>query len=568
MKEKVILNYSNFDLTNIQTPVNIPEYEKLLNQSGYDREKSSKLIHGFKNGFELGYEGPRPVQRSAPNLKIRIGDDIELWNKIMKEVKLKRFAGPFKDPPFKNFIQSPIGLVPKDNGKDTRLIFHLSYPRNTKNGQVESVNGNTPDDKCRVMYPDFCEAILSCLLEGRDCKLGRYLRSAFRNLGICKRDWQLLCIKAKSPIDGQVYWFVDKCLPFGAKISCKLFQEFSNSLAHIIKWKLKLPSNKKITNYLDDFLFVAFLALVCNNQIQTFLDTCEQIRFPVSVEKTFWASSRMTFLGFLIDSYLQRVCIPVEKISKGLNMISFALDKKKITVLQLQKLCGFLNFLCRCVVPGRAFTRRMYSLFNSKLKPHHHIKLPADVKLDLQVWVKFLTHPNVYSRPFIDFSEVLVADVMDFYSDASKNPKLGFGAKYESHYLYAKWNENFIIEKDPSITYLELYAVTAAILAWGHKLANKRCIIFCDNIGACGIINHMSSTCKNCMVLVRLIVYHQMVHNCRFFARWVSTKLNGPSDLLSRLKVDKFLKTVNRKVDLEPTLIPNEIWPMNKIWID
>ena len=35
----------------------------------------------------------------------------------MKEVEAKHYAGPFKTIPFENFIQSPIGLVPKDNGK-------------------------------------------------------------------------------------------------------------------------------------------------------------------------------------------------------------------------------------------------------------------------------------------------------------------------------------------------------------------------------------------------------------------------------------------------------------------
>ena len=47
----------------------------------------------------------------------------------MKEVKLGRYAGPFPTIPYEeDFIQSPIGLVPKDQGCDTRLIFHLSYP--------------------------------------------------------------------------------------------------------------------------------------------------------------------------------------------------------------------------------------------------------------------------------------------------------------------------------------------------------------------------------------------------------------------------------------------------------
>ena len=57
----------------------------------------------------------------------------------MKEVKAECYAGPFKEPPFKSYIQSPVGLVPKDNGKDTWLIFHLSYPK-----KGHSVNSATP----------------------------------------------------------------------------------------------------------------------------------------------------------------------------------------------------------------------------------------------------------------------------------------------------------------------------------------------------------------------------------------------------------------------------------------
>ena len=47
----------------------------------------------------------------------------------MKEVRLKHFVGPFEEVPYDNFIQSPIGLVPKSEPGETRLIFHLSHPR-------------------------------------------------------------------------------------------------------------------------------------------------------------------------------------------------------------------------------------------------------------------------------------------------------------------------------------------------------------------------------------------------------------------------------------------------------
>ena len=81
----------------------------------------------------------------------------------MKEVKDKRFAGPFLDPPFKYFIQSPISLVPKDKGTKTRLIFHLSHPRRDKQGKVsnESVNAGILKEDCSVQYPAFDEAVKS-----------------------------------------------------------------------------------------------------------------------------------------------------------------------------------------------------------------------------------------------------------------------------------------------------------------------------------------------------------------------------------------------------------------------
>ena len=78
----------------------------------------------------------------------------------MKEVKLGRVAGPYyQGPPFENYIQSPVGLVPKAGGQ-TRLIFHLSF--DFKSGNL-SVNGRTPDKLCTVTYNDLDAVIRNSL---------------------------------------------------------------------------------------------------------------------------------------------------------------------------------------------------------------------------------------------------------------------------------------------------------------------------------------------------------------------------------------------------------------------
>ena len=151
----------------------------------------------------------------------------------MTEVKDKRYAGPFKKVPFKHFIQSPVGLVPKDKGKKTRLIFHLSYP---KTGQ--SVNSCIPEELCSVTYPDFMDAMNMCMEAGKGCFCAKSdMSMAFRNVPMNSRSWCYLILKATHPRTGKTYYFVDKCLPFVASISCAIFQAFSDSIAYLVTLK-------------------------------------------------------------------------------------------------------------------------------------------------------------------------------------------------------------------------------------------------------------------------------------------------------------------------------------------
>ena len=210
-----------------------------------------------------------------------------------------------------------------------------------------------------------------------------------------------------------------------------------------------------------------------------------------------------------------------------MELIDSVLNKKsrKVTLNQLQKICGFLNFLGRCIIPGRAFTRRLYVYTaNDKLKPHHHIRVNAEMRSDLRMWLTFLQHPSVFCRPFLDFSKILVADEIDMYSDASG--KIGLGAVCGQNWMSQNWDKEFIAKYRPSIEYLELFAVTAAVLAWIHRFKNKRIILFCDNKSVVDMINLTSTSCKNCMVLIRVIVLKGLIENVRIFARHVPGVLN------------------------------------------
>ena len=97
----------NFDLTNIYTPVWTDVLKEMLELSDYDTGETDYLLSGFSQGFDLEYAGDWSHRDTSNNLPFRegVGDSVDLWNKMIKEVKLKRFAGLYSQIPFDNFVQ-------------------------------------------------------------------------------------------------------------------------------------------------------------------------------------------------------------------------------------------------------------------------------------------------------------------------------------------------------------------------------------------------------------------------------------------------------------------------------
>ena len=283
----------------------------------------------------------------------------------MKEVKMRRVAGPFESIPFEHYIQSLIGPVLKTGKDQTRLIFHLSYDFGKKECE-KSVNHFIPVHKCTVHYNDVDAAVKAYLnlaskfreMEAKFVSEGEEehcfiiftgktdLKSAFRILCMSRSSWPWLAMKATDPKSGIVKYFIDKCLPFDASISCALFQRFSNALCHLMEWQTQ-SLRKSITNYLDDFLFIALTILRCNFLIDQFIELYEQLGVPISLEKTERASVRVVFLGLLLDGAALSLSIPLEKRQKAQELLEKFILKKKAMVKELQTLCGYLNFISR-----------------------------------------------------------------------------------------------------------------------------------------------------------------------------------------------------------------------------
>jgi hypothetical protein len=179
-------------------------------------EDKIKLSEGFKNGFRLEYKGPR-ISITTKNLKPAVENKFitrEKLQKLQKEVKLERRAGPFPTKPISTLRTSPICIVPKHDG-GWRLITHLSYPPG------QGVNSFIDQEDYSVRYSSFDEIVSIVSDLGKGALLGiRDIKSAFRLLPVHRADFDLLGIFFEEQYN------VDKCLPMGCSISCSLFEKF------------------------------------------------------------------------------------------------------------------------------------------------------------------------------------------------------------------------------------------------------------------------------------------------------------------------------------------------------
>ena len=372
-----------------------------------------------------------------------------------------------------------------------------------------------------------------------------------------------------------MHWFVvDKCTPFGASISCANFQALSEALRHITEVLMGIPHS--VTNYLDDFLFYSLTRGGANYMVRTFLTICKNIGFPVSLEKMEWGTFTITFLGIILNGKKYCLAIPEEKVVTALSMVSKMMDSKKTTVKQIQRLVGTLNFLKKVIQPGRPFMRRMYAKYArivnrdsklSKLKHYHHVTVDREFKNDCQVWRLFLLHQSAFALPMTDFdlNTVHTTDV-GFYTDASRAIAKGVGCVFGTQFTWGIWEAGYIDRCQPSIAYLELYALCVGIFTWQEELKNIKMIAYCDNIAVRDIVNQLSGKDMNSMYLIRLLTLNNLIHNRMLKVIYLNMKKNNLANALSRREIDRFFSLARPKMSRRLSQLPKEIWPPSKIW--
>ena len=505
---------------------------------GYAPALKQYLIDGFSFGFRIKFMGERRPFES-PNLKSAQEQPHVVTAKLEKELEAGRIAGPFSSPPFPNLRCSPLGIVPKKDPSEFRLIHHLSYPKGS------SVNDYIPEEFSSVHYASISDAISVIKKLGAGCFMAKTdIKSAFRIIPVHPKDHALLGMKWANQ-----YYF-DRALPMGCSSSCAIFEAFSSALEWLSK---DLFNASGVVHILDDFLFIAPTKEKCQSDLDNFLRMCSYLGVPIAQEKTVGPFNTLQFAGITLDSVRQEARLPEDKLQKCQLLLHHFYMRRKVTLRELQSLLGLLNFTCSVVIPGRAFLRRMINLTRGIQRPHHRIRLTKETKFDIQVWLSFLQNFNGKTFFYTELWEV--SNPFELFTDAAGSK--GYGAIFGKHWFFGAWPETW---KHFNITFLEFFPIVIALRIWGPLMAN-RCVIFnTDNAALVDIINHHTSKHNLVMILVRDLVLTSLRHNIMFRARHIQGVHNTPADYISRFQVDKF-KVLCPGVDEFPTAVPESLLP-------
>ena len=117
--------------------------------------------------------------------------------------------------------------------------------------------------------------------------------------------------------------------------------------------------------------------------------------------------------------------------------------------------------------------------------------------MDIKWWLDFL--PSWNGVCFIQSGPTTAAS-LSLYTDASS---LGFGGVFGTHWFSVPCPSHFLSTYDFHINVLELFAIVAAVVTWGHSWRDQQIILFTDNDSIVQVWKSGSCKDKDIMTLVR-----------------------------------------------------------------
>lgn len=501
----------------------------------YPDQRTVDTILGIcEYGVRIGYEGSRTSPTIHPNLSSAEGDPSLVRAEITTELERNRLElYPDIRSVQNHYTASPLGLTDKSDGSKRR-IHHLSYPA----GDPSAINHGIPERYGAITYSGIEDAIRAIQLFGPGCILiKRDFEAAFRHTPVSPLDTPLLGFQ------WQKRFYAERFLPFGLQTAPYLF----NLFAEVFHWILEAELSERgleaiVIHYLDDFLVILPSTAILEVYTESFSELCCAVGLAIKTAKN-EEGVLACFAGFELDTQTMTIRLPQKKLTKARHLVRNAIELNSLSLVDIQRITGYLNFLTTVVPLGRTFLRRLYNM-EVHFPPGGKIckrRLSREAKKDLSWWRQILE--NTPERSIA----LRVREVVEAWSDAASSEGLG-GFFIEPtqntprpHSAFSIPLPDYILKAREHINTLEMRAVEQVLLYWSREWKGKRLVIHVDNQAVTyGLAN--GTICGAPMRILRRCLLLATEYDLDIDARWVSTTENALADALSRAD---YLKIAN-----------------------
>jgi len=317
-----------------------------------------------------------------------------------------------------------------------------------------------------------------------------------------------------------------------------------NLCAQVFHWvledqlkRLSLPVS--VLHYLDDF----FLVLPPQSQPEVytglFTSLCSEVGLCIKDSKR-EEGSRASFACIDVDTRLMVIRLPSNKFLKARTIVQTGHAKRSLSLLDLQRLTGYLNFVSIVVPRGRTCLRRLYNMemYFPPGNRHQRRRISGEGRKDLAWLAEVLSGAPERSiatharETIFVWTEAASSKGLGAFSTTNTRPtpqpESAFSIVLPTSQTHAREHINT----------LEMRAVEQAILYRGKVRRGKRVVIQIDNRAvAHGLANGTIRGAS--MQVLRRCCPLAAEHDLELETQWISTKENALADALSRLDTQR-----------------------------
>lgn len=506
--------YNRFGLRiPVNTKWNLDLLESLLH--GYE---DIEVVEWLRFGWPVdrSHEQPDPILRVTNHRSaIENADIIDKY--IEKEIGLGAMFGPFLAIPWSSRVGiNPLQTRLKRNSlTKRRVIQNLSWPPSGGSVNEGIPVGTYLGQPMKLKYPSvdtLADRIASIdeliLIYGFD------MNRAYRQLNLDPSDYPLMGMYWKG------FFFWDCNSPMGLRMAAIFCQRTTNSIRFIHQ-----QNGYWLMNYQDDLNSAEPESTVW----ELFHSLCrllDNLNIDLSEDKTIQPTTCAEVLGVWFDTVLKIMAVTPQRIEDTMCTLEQWRFKVFATKRELQSIVGKLQFLAKCVRPGRVFIARLLNQL-SEVHDRNGFHIPWEVRADLKWWYKFL--PKFNGTSVLRCIDTAVPGV-EIMSDSSLK---ACGGWHNAEYFHCRFPEQ-IMQDTHHISQRELVTVVLCLRLWGKNIAGKKIYFHCDNQASVKCVNSGKTRDPFMQKCLREITFLAATGSFEIKMSFVSMQDNAIPDALSR----------------------------------